>query len=288
MMIKRIAEKPIHKPDFPVLARNIEMPSGRVECHDRFVTERALSFGQAAAAYERFRPGYSVDLVDEVLAYAGRPLHTALEIGAGTGKATRVFASRGIAVTATEPDPAMLAELRRHVPDNVTTIRAAFEDLPLTSTYDLVFAAASLHWTEPKNRWPRVASLLNPEGIFASFGGPVRLADPDVEKAVRAARSRFLDDDEIPSPDGTPPDSAMQWPGTELTRSDRFTDVRQTTVDRHVTVSAHDYIGHLTTISAYLQLPDPVRQGAFGLILHVLPESVELVADITVHLARKR
>ena len=53
---------------------------------------RALSFGSVAAAYERFRPGYPDALVDQVLTYAGRPVRTALEIGAGTGKATRAFA----------------------------------------------------------------------------------------------------------------------------------------------------------------------------------------------------
>ena len=110
-----------------------------------------------ASTYETFRPGYLDELVDEVLAHAGRPLRTALEIGAGTGKATRAFARRGIAVTATDPDPAMLAELRRHVPPSVVTVAAAFEDLPSHADYDLVFAAAALHWTEPQDRWPRVA-----------------------------------------------------------------------------------------------------------------------------------
>ena len=81
------------------------------------MTGRALKFGSVASAYERFRPGYPDELVDQVLAYAGHPVRTALEIGAGTGKATRVFARRGIAVTATEPDAAMLTELRKHVPE---------------------------------------------------------------------------------------------------------------------------------------------------------------------------
>lgn len=49
---------------------------------------RALSFGVVAEAYERFRPGYPVELFDMVMAYAGHPVRTALEIGAGTGKAT--------------------------------------------------------------------------------------------------------------------------------------------------------------------------------------------------------
>jgi len=179
------------------------------------VSQRALSFGAVAAAYERFRPGYPDELVDQVLAYAGRPVRTALEIGAGTGKATRVLARNGVAVTATDPDPAMLLELRRHVPDTVTTVRAAFEDLPLSPAYDLVFAAASLHWTKPEGRWVRAAGMLAPGGIFASFSGQRELADPDLRDRVEAVRSTYLDDD-VPSPDGTPADSPMQWPGTEL------------------------------------------------------------------------
>ncbi|MFF1921233.1 class I SAM-dependent methyltransferase [Streptomyces sp. NPDC058221] len=249
---------------------------------------RALSFGAIAEAYERFRPGYSVELFDRVAAYAGQPVRTALEIGAGTGKATRLFARQGVSVTATEPDGDMLAELRRHVPASVRTTQAAFEDLRPGETYGLVYAAAALHWTKPEGRWLRVAALLEPGGVFASFGGPIHLADPVVADSVRTARAPFLEDDDIPSPDGTPPEHAMQWPGTELRRSEWFTDVQQSLVERRLTMGARDYVGHLSTISAYLVLPAQEREQVFGRIMRVLPETVELVADVTVHLARRR
>ncbi|GAA2264733.1 hypothetical protein GCM10010415_30970 [Streptomyces atrovirens] len=249
---------------------------------------RALSFGAVAEAYERFRPGYPVELFDMVMAYAGHPVRTALEIGAGTGKATRLFAQRGVTVTATDPDGSMLAELRKHVPTNVRPLQAAFEDLRPGARYGLVYAAAALHWTKPEGRWPRMAALLAPGGVFASWGGPFRLADPAVEEAVRAARAPFLESDEIPSPDGTPPGHEMQWPGTELRRSEWFTDVRQSAIGRRVTMSAHDYVGHLSTISAYLVLPTAEREQVLGQVMRVLPDRVEMAADITVHLARRR
>ncbi|MFC8390350.1 class I SAM-dependent methyltransferase [Streptomyces sp. NPDC057238] len=249
---------------------------------------RALSFGVVAEAYERFRPGYPVELFDMVMAYAGHPVRTALEIGAGTGKATRLFARRGVTVTATDPDGSMLAELRKHVPTNVRPLQAAFEDLRPGERYGLVYAAAALHWTNPEGRWPRMAALLEPGGVFASCGGPFRLADPAVEEAVRAARAPFLESDEIPSPDGTPPGQEMQWPGTELQRSEWFTDVRQAVIERRVTMSARDYVGHLSTISAYLVLPTAEREQVFGRITQVLPDRVGMAADITVHLARRR
>jgi SAM-dependent methyltransferase len=250
------------------------------------VRERALSFGPVASAYERFRPGYPDRLVDEVLTYARIPIRSALEIGAGTGKATRAFSARGIGVTATDPDAAMLGELRKHVPPTVSTMQTTFEDLPLTHTYDLVFAAAAMHWTEPVHRWSRVSALLNANGVFASFGGQLHLADSVVDEAVCMVRGQVLSDDGVPTPDGTPEDSSMEWPGTELSRSDQFTDIRQVTFDRRLVVSARDYIGHLSTISAYLQLPAAVREQLFGQILTVLPTQVTLNGDLTLHLAR--
>jgi SAM-dependent methyltransferase len=248
--------------------------------------ERALSFGAVAETYERFRPGYPDSLADLVLAYAGRPVRTALEIGAGTGKATRLFAGRGIAVTATDPDSAMLTELSKQLP-NVQTVTAAFEDLPLTTSYGLVYAASSLHWTDPHNRWSRVAALLEPGGVFASVGGRTLLADPALLAAVNEARAPYLDSDEVPSPDGTPPEQEMQWPGTKLQESELFTDVRQTVIERRSTMSARDYVGLLSTISAYLELPAATRDEVYSRILDVLPATVDVNADLVAHLARR-
>jgi SAM-dependent methyltransferase len=248
---------------------------------------RALSFGAVAEAYERFRPGYPVELLELVTAYAGGPIRTALEIGAGTGKATRLFAEAGIAVTATDPDAAMLAELRKHLPASVTTVQAAFEDLPLESSYDLVYSAAALHWTNPEGRWDRMAALVRPGGVFASFGVPIQLADPALQEAARTARAPYLEEDGVPSPDGTPADRPMQWPGTELQQSEWFTDVRQATIERRLTMSAHDFIGHLSTVSAYVMLPPADRDHVFRRTLQALPETVEINAEITAHLARR-
>lgn len=248
---------------------------------------RALTFGSIAEAYERFRPGYPVEVFDLVVSYAGRPIETGLEFGAGTGKATRLFAEHGVAVTATEPDASMLAELRKHVPPAVTAVQAAFEEVQLGSTYDLVYVAAALHWTNPAGRWERIAALLKPGGVFASFGGPIQLADAAVQQAVDEVRKPFLDTDEFPSPDGTRPEQAMQWPGTELLQAESFADVRQAVVERQLTMSAGDYIGHLSTVSAYLLLPAADRDEVFSRMLGVLPERVAIVADIIAHLARR-
>jgi hypothetical protein len=80
----------------------------------------------------------------------------------------------------------------------------------------------------------------------------------------------------------------MQWPGTELRRSEWFADVQQSVIERRLTMSARNYIGHLSTISAYLELPAPDQEQVYSRIMQVLPKTIEIAADITVHLARRR
>jgi hypothetical protein len=53
-------------------------------------------------------------------------------------------------------------------------------------------------------------------------------------------------------------------------------------------MSAPDYVGHLSTISAYLELPASEQEQVSSRIMQVLPGTLEIAADITVHLARRR
>jgi SAM-dependent methyltransferase len=251
------------------------------------VAERALTFGAVARNYEHYRIGYPAAVVDLVMSYAGGPIATALEIGAGTGKATRVFAERGIAVTASEPDADMIAELRQHVPSEVSIVQASFEELSGRPTYDLVYVAAALHWTKPEGRWSRVAALLKPAGVFANFGGNVEIADSDLRARVRAARAPILDDADIVPPDGTPIGAPMQWPGSELERTELFTDVEQHVIAERLAITAQEYVGMLSTVSAFLLLSPEDLQNAVDLMLAVLPAQVELSVETFVHLARR-
>src|SRR5437588_9250645 len=75
--------------------------------------QRRLAFGSAAALYDALRPSYPSELIDDVLALAGQPTR-ALEVGAGTGKATTLFAGRGVSVLALEPSAEMAALWRRN------------------------------------------------------------------------------------------------------------------------------------------------------------------------------
>ena len=151
-----------------------------------------------AETYERFRPGYPDEVVDRTVRYADRPVRTAVEVGAGTGKATRAFASRGIDVTAVEPDPEMFSVLERETLGMpVTPVRSTYEEYDGPPA-DLLYAAAAMHWTAPETRWTHAADLLVPGGAAAVFGAEMRLADDAVRSDYERARSPFLPDDTYP------------------------------------------------------------------------------------------
>jgi SAM-dependent methyltransferase len=249
-------------------------------------TSRGLLFGTAAEAYERFRPGYPDEVVDRTLDYAARPVESAIEIGAGTGKATRAFTCRGIRVTALEPDPAMFGVLEREmVAMPVQPVRTAFEEYDGPPA-DLLYAAASWHWTDPTRRCARAAALLVDGGTLAVFGAPVRAADPEVQAAVAAVTGS--------SPGGTafgPPGPAgserQNWLDRELRESGLFTDVEHHLLSRVLPLPQREYVGYLSTVSAYLELSFEDRYELLGRITSVLPDQVEVDLSVGLHLARR-
>jgi SAM-dependent methyltransferase len=255
------------------------------------VTSRALSFGAAAESYERFRLGYPDAVADLVVGYAHAPLRRALEVGAGTGKATRLFTDRGLEVTASEPDPAMLAVLAREIAGpTVRPIQSRFEDFHADEPYDLLYAAASWHWTDPATRWPHAAELVRPGGTLAFFAsdGNVHalLADPDAREAFDAARTGILDDGS-PVTSGQSA-SGLWWPGTEIAQREEFVDLEEHEIPRTVRRSREDFLGLVATNSLYLQLSPTDQTELWRRCSAALPATVAVQADVRVHLARRR
>jgi ubiquinone/menaquinone biosynthesis C-methylase UbiE len=137
--------------------------------------EQRFVFGEVAELYDRARAGYPEALVDDVMDSVqgdGRPLR-ALEVGAGTGKATLAFARRDVEIVALEPSPAMAAVAMRHCSrfPGVRFAGATFEEWPVeASGFDLLFSAQAWHWVDPSVRYVKAAQALRVGGTLASSG----------------------------------------------------------------------------------------------------------------------
>ena len=92
-----------------------------------------------------------------------------LDLGAGTGKLTATLVAVGADVTAVEPDPAMLTELRRAVP-GVRAAAGSAEAIPLPgASVDAVLAGNAMHWFDMAVAGPEIARVLTPGGILAGL-----------------------------------------------------------------------------------------------------------------------
>ena len=124
---------------------------------------QAASFDSAADVYERSRPGYPDPVVDWLLATRPRAV---LDLGSGTGKLTRALVGRVERLTAVDPSPRMLEQLRAAVPGVPTAIGTA-EAIPLPdASVDAVLVAQAWHWVDQDRAVPEVARVLRPGGVL--------------------------------------------------------------------------------------------------------------------------
>jgi ubiquinone/menaquinone biosynthesis C-methylase UbiE len=105
----------------------------------------ACVFNQVPELYDRVRPGYPGELFEDLVAITGIDEGSSvLEVGCGTGQATRSLAAIGCSVTGVEPGPGMAAVARRRL--------AAFSRVRVeTSSFEnwadaALVAASSWHW----------------------------------------------------------------------------------------------------------------------------------------------
>lgn len=147
--------------------------------------------------YDRVRPAYPDALLADLVAISGVDARSSvLEVGCGTGQATRSLATLRCPVTAVEPgeDLAVLARQRLAVFPNVSIETSSFETWEDRGRrFDLLVAASSWHWVDPSIGWRRARAVLRPGGWMALLGNVVvrRPGEPEVYAATADLHERF-------------------------------------------------------------------------------------------------
>ncbi|MEV8372601.1 class I SAM-dependent methyltransferase [Kribbella sp. NPDC056861] len=223
------------------------------------------TFGEDAELYDRVRPTYPPRLYDDLAALLGKPKRPrVLEIGCGTGQATKPMLKRGWSVKAVELSPELSRVARANLPE-LEVITAPFESWPLPAEkFDLVLAATAFHWVDPEVRVPKSADALRPGGLLAIVsthhiaGGSEQLWID-----VQGCYDRFTEDAQqggLQPADAVPKDSA------EIDASGRFGPVVFHRYEWEQTYTTAEYLDLLSSYSGHRALTSQRRDGLYGCV----------------------
>jgi SAM-dependent methyltransferase len=124
----------------------------------------------SADDYERFRPEYSPAAVAWLVEVAGLSSDiSVLDLGAGTGKLTRLLVAEGLDVMAVEPSSAMRAKLAETVPI-ARVLDGTAESIPLpNSSVQCVTVAQAFHHFRADDALKEIHRILGSGGALALF-----------------------------------------------------------------------------------------------------------------------
>jgi SAM-dependent methyltransferase len=234
------------------------------------------TFEQVPELYDRARPGYPPEVLDGLAVLAGLRAEARLvEIGCGTGRATRPLAERGYAITCVELGERLAALARRKLAGfaSVEVIDANFETWqPDRSDFDAVVAFSAFHWIAPDLRYAKAAELLRERGKLAVVSVAhvlPRDGDPffvDVQEDYDAV---VPDDPDTKAGVGGPPrpEAVAQLSentlSAELEASGRFRSLGARRYLWDVTYAADEYVAVLETYSGHRALDEDTRNRLF-------------------------
>jgi protein-L-isoaspartate O-methyltransferase len=238
-----------------------------------------LAFGQVAELYDRARPAYPPAAVDAVIELAelthGSPI---FEVGAGTGKATRLLAERGLRIVAIEPDPAMARLARANcaaLHSDVEIVVSDFERWRAPERRPAVVSAQAWHWISPEVGYRRAYEALSDGGRLVAMW-----TVPDWQRC--APRGAFAEVYRATVPDMAPdfpmhPDNqssslAVDWPAA-IAATEWFTAplVREVPWSQEYTASAYREL--VATHQDHILLADPGRSAVLAGVASVIDEA---------------
>jgi ubiquinone/menaquinone biosynthesis C-methylase UbiE len=252
--------------------------------------DRRVHFDEITEEYDKIRWDYPDELFANALEYCKKgndnaTCNKAIEIGAGTGKATKPFLDAGYNVTAVEMGDNMTKFLinKYRAYKEFQVITSTFEDIVLEDdSYDIIFAASAFHWVDAKVGCPKVFRLLKKGGAFVLFRSNWNSHDneklaKDIQEIYDKHYYNYYD---INDKDDKPEKFTLEilqkpsaiFKGFRFERMEQygFADVKMKVYDKSNTYDADGYIKLLDTFSDHRALPVENRKALYTSVKNVI------------------
>jgi SAM-dependent methyltransferase len=219
-----------------------------------------LSFDGVAEIYDEVRPSYPGAMFDDLFQMLP-PRPEMVEVGPGTGQATKDLLARGASVHAIEIGAGMAGRLQANLPvDRLRVSVGDFEQLPVEAcSADAVFSASAYHWIRPPAQTDRPARILRPAGVLAIVD-LIQISSPSDRGFFAAAQPIYERYGQGHAGPPAPTRAAVEPPIRAVIAADsRFHSVAVRQYDWDQSYSARQYRKLMLSYSGTQMMDEPIR-----------------------------
>lgn len=288
------------------------------------LSEKGDWYFDAAADYDRARPRYSEEFLNEILLTSGLQnaemtagKKTIVEIGCGPGIVSIPLAKKdGLNLTCVEPNRRFVEILQKHCQDeqlinndegegggSISVECCTFEEFSVNtdnnerkvSSFDAVLAANALHWVDPSVVYQKAWELLKPHN-----GRLIVLWHMRPEPSTRGVYDLLLPAFSHISPEQkeqlclyegrSRQEEVAAKMGQKILESGFFENLQTNAIPWSKVYTAQEYIALLNTLSPYIRLEEEQRRELFlrihEIIRNELSGSIQLSNICVYHIAR--
>lgn len=226
------------------------------------------TFNTVVEQYDRMRPTYVEALYDDVWNYGGFGENiTAVEVGIGTGQATRPVLNRGAAVIAVELGGDLAVFCEKKFADNprLKVVNLPFQNFDASEgSFDLIYSASAFHWIPEAIGYTKVFKMLRPGGVFARFANhPYKDKEKEaLHEAMQVLYAKYMPRSKLSTEYSEEEAKARAEVGAKY----GFADIQYRLYKRTRTFTAQQYTDLLGTYSDHIALGEEQRTEFFALI----------------------
>lgn len=255
--------------------------------------DKRYTFNEDPKNYDRWRPTYCKELFYDIIRYSElNEKKKAIEVGIGTGQATKPFLMTGCDVTAIElgTELAEFSKEKFKEYKNFQAFNTTFEEFEcLNNSVDIIYSATAFHWIPEEIGYPKVMQMLKPGGTLALFWNrPFASREDDLlHQKIQSIYQKYR-----PSNNKIIENDAERYKKIlETIQSYGFIDLEMKLYHNTRIFTANDYINLLNTYSDHRSMPGSVKLAFESEIKNAILEngnSLNIYDTMDLYLAKKQ